>query len=76
MPKEMKVEGCRPIFYTGAVGLSEDLVLYDGGIPFCRAADTDFLSGRSREALADRMIELWTRFREGENCPADKREAR
>lgn len=73
MAKEMKVEGCRPVFYSGAVGLSEDLVLYDGGIPFCRATDTDFLTGRSREALADRMIELWTRFRLEETCPVDKK---
>ena len=69
MSKELKFKGCRLTFVTGTVGISDQLVIYDGDIPLCKASDTDFLSPMSREALADKAIELWTRFRSGEVCP-------
>jgi hypothetical protein len=66
---ELKFKGCRLVFVTGSVGINDKLVVYDGDMPLCKASDTDFLSKKSREALADKAIELWTRFRAGEVRP-------
>ncbi len=62
----VKFRGCSLRFWGGVVGMSEKLVVFDGEIPCCVASD---LSKRSREALADGMIKLWTRFRAGEIDP-------
>ncbi|MHB8833434.1 MAG: hypothetical protein ACYC9V_09705 [Desulfobacteria bacterium] len=66
---ELKFKGCRLVFVTGAVGIDDKLVIYDGDMALCDASYTDFLSKKSREALADKAIELWTRFRAGEVHP-------
>ena len=65
----MKIKGCSLEFWGGFVGLSDKLAVFDGDIPCCVATD---LSKRSREALADGMIELWKRFRAGEVDPSLK----
>ncbi len=62
----MGFKGCGLRFRPGIVGISEKLVAFAGDDAVAVASD---LSRRSREALADGMIGLWTRFRRGEVHP-------
>jgi hypothetical protein len=56
----MKPPGCHFEFWQGSVGLSTDLTVFDGGDA---AVGVGNLSDRDRVALANYMIDLWTRFR-------------
>lgn len=57
----MKAPGCRLEFWTGVIGLTTNLCVWDGGHPSAYASQ---MSERSRVALANYMIALWTRFRD------------
>ena len=59
----IKIKGSGCEFWSGVVGLSDKLVVFDGEIPTGVASD---FSVRARRALADGMIERWKAFREGE----------
>jgi hypothetical protein len=50
-------------FASGVVGISLDLTAYDLDSSVCVAGDLD---EAERLALADFMIALWTRFRQGD----------
>jgi hypothetical protein len=58
----MKAPGCSWEMWGGVIGITPDLVVYDGEIPVGTASD---LRERQRRALAKYMIGLWTRFGEG-----------
>jgi hypothetical protein len=55
----MKPPGCRWQFWQGSVGISTDLTVFEGGDAVGVA---DNLPGSERLALANYMIDLWTRF--------------
>lgn len=61
----MKAPGCPWRFWSGVVGISSNLVVWEGsgsnGCPIGFAKD---LKPRARVALANYMIGLWTRFRD------------
>lgn len=59
----MKVPGCPWQMWSGVIGISDKLAVFDADIPVGIASD---LSAPAREALAARMVELWRRFGEGE----------
>jgi hypothetical protein len=56
----MKAPGCSWEFWGGVIGLSTSLCVFDGKYAVGEASD---LPDRERAALADYMIDLWTRFR-------------
>lgn len=59
----MRAPGCVWQFWFGSIGIDSRLQVYDGQMPTGFAGD---LTQRSRKALADHMIRLWTRFRDEE----------
>jgi hypothetical protein len=58
---EMKAPGCRWVMASGVIGLSTSLTVYDADSAL---GDASELAAGEREALADYMIGLWTRFRD------------
>jgi hypothetical protein len=62
----MKAPGCPWEFWGGAIGLSNSLIVFDAGHPVGSASH---LSNRGRAALANYMIDLWTRFRDENHVP-------
>ncbi len=62
MPRSpMKAPGCVWQFWSGSIGLNDRSLCFDGGSPVGYATD---MSDRSRKALANYMIGLWTKFRD------------
>lgn len=60
----MKAPGCVWEFWQGVIGITATLCVFEADIPVGYAGD---LSDRSRKALANYMIALWTRFRDEPN---------
>jgi hypothetical protein len=58
----MKAPGCRWVMASGVIGLSASLTVYDADNA---VGDASHLSAIERAALADYMIALWSRFRDG-----------
>ena len=58
----MRAPGSGWQFWSGIIGLSERMYVFDGDCPVGNARD---LTERRRRALAKRMIKLWTMFGEG-----------
>jgi hypothetical protein len=59
----LKVRGAGYEFWTGVIGISETLVVFDGDVPMARASE---IAPRRRQALALRMVDLWMKFAKGE----------
>jgi len=57
----IKAPGCSWEFWSGVVGLTTNLCVWDGDRP---AGYAGSMTKRSRVALANYMIALWTRFRD------------
>jgi hypothetical protein len=64
----MKAPGCPLEMWSGVIGISDKLVVFDGGIPI---AGSSALSVRGRRALAAHMVDLWTRFGRCEAAESD-----
>lgn len=56
-------KGCPWRFWGGYIGINSRLSVADGDMPVGFSGD---LTERARKALANRMIELWTKFRDEE----------
>lgn len=63
-----KAKGCSWESWGGAFGISDKLRIFDCDTRTVRheVGDANDLSPRSRAALADHMISLWSRFKAGE----------
>jgi hypothetical protein len=57
----MKAPGCRWAMWSGVIGLSTTLEVFDADDP---VGNFSHLSDTERVALADYMIDLWSQFRE------------
>ena len=55
----VKIRGSKLEFWSGVVGLSDKMVVFDGESPVAFASD---LSPKRRRALAKGMIDRWQKF--------------